>query len=57
MAAYMEAIENWRSFDSLPDTYLDEDAPVIDQPNVPSRHDDHRDAMAAYCRGKMAQLA
>ncbi|HNR30252.1 MAG TPA: sulfatase-like hydrolase/transferase [Candidatus Hydrogenedentes bacterium] len=53
--ALTRAIEAWRSFDDLPPTYLDENAPVIDQPNVASRDDDHRDRMAAYCRKMMAQ--
>jgi hypothetical protein len=47
------AIMDWRSFDDLPETYLDENAPVIDQPNVPSRDDDHREQLQAYFREKM----
>jgi len=50
-----EAIEEWRRFDDLPDTYVDEDAPVINQPNVPTRRDGHRDVLAAYCREKMKE--
>ncbi|MCP4641936.1 MAG: sulfatase-like hydrolase/transferase, partial [bacterium] len=53
VAHLTQAIEDWRGFDNLSKVYLDEDAPVIDQPNVPSRDDDHRDRMAAYCAEKM----
>ena len=51
--AFTKAIEEWRSFDDLPKIYLNENAPVIAQPNVPSRRDGHREAMIAYCREKM----
>lgn len=51
-----KAIEDWRRFETLPPIYLDEDAPVIDQPNVPSRKDQHREEMQAYCRAKVAEL-
>ena len=51
-----DALEGWRPFDSLPETYLDEDAPVIDRPNVPPRDDDHRETMIAYCSEKMRSL-
>lgn len=53
--AFTAAIERWRGFDDLPDMYLDEDAPAIDQPNVPSRQDDHREVMIAYCRERMRE--
>lgn len=51
--ALTKAITAWRSFDNLPETYLDENAPIIDQSNVPSRDDDHRETIIAYCRDKM----
>lgn len=51
--ALTEAIDRWRRFEDLPETYLNEQAPVIDQPNVPLREDDHRQAMAEYCAEKM----
>ena len=51
-----KALDEWRSFDNLSRTYLDENAPVIDQPNVPSRKDKHREAMQAYCREKTTEL-
>ena len=50
-----EAIEGWRRFEDLPETYIDEQAPVIDQPNVPSRDGDHRKIMAEYCADKMKE--
>ncbi|HEO70477.1 MAG TPA: hypothetical protein ENN80_04385 [Candidatus Hydrogenedentes bacterium] len=55
LAVLTAAITEWRPFDNLPDTCLDEEAPVIDQPNVPDRHDGHREQMMAYCRAKMKQ--
>jgi len=55
IAALTKILESWRSFDALPDTYLDENAPVIARPNVPARDDDHRPAMIAYFREKMAR--
>lgn len=47
-----KAVEAWRGPDRLP-PYLDEDAPVIDGPNVPPRDRSYRDAIIAYYRDKM----
>ena len=51
--ALTKAIESWRRFEDLPKTYLDENAPVIAQPNVPPRDDDHRENIIAYFHEKM----
>jgi len=48
------ALAEWRP-DPLPETYLNQDAPQIDQPNVPPDLS-HRDAMMAYTREKMADF-
>ena len=53
--ALRQAIADWRGTGELPDTYLDEDAPTIDQPNVPGPGRAHRDAIIAYYAGKMAE--
>jgi arylsulfatase A-like enzyme len=50
-----EAVAAWRPLEDLPETYLDEKAPVIKQPNVPPRGDGHRDEMQAYFKEKMAE--
>ncbi len=52
---YTKAIQEWRSVDELPKIYLDEDAPRINQPNVPALRDGHRDEMKAYCARKMRE--
>ena len=43
----------WRGMEPCPETYLDENAPVIGQPNVPARNDGHREEMMAYFAEKM----
>lgn len=48
------ALEKWRPPGRLPDPFVDENAPVIDQPNVPSRNDKHRQEMMAYTNEAMA---
>jgi arylsulfatase A-like enzyme len=48
-----QAIASWRPPDIPVKTYLDEDAPVIRQPNVPLRNDNHREEMIAYFRKRM----
>ena len=53
--AFTRAVRQWREFDEPPKAYLDENAPVIDQPNVPPRDDDHREKMIAYCKRQMEQ--
>ncbi len=47
------ALEKWRAPNDISKTYLDEEAPVIQQPNVPNRQDGHRVQMMAYTREKM----
>jgi arylsulfatase A-like enzyme len=56
------ALEKWRApqfvkprqtVNDIPKTYLDEEAPIIQQPNVPNRQDDHRKQMMTYAREKM----
>lgn len=54
LSALRAALQDWRPIGRLPDFYLDEDAPIIDQPNVPKRNDGHRDAMRTYSAEKMA---
>jgi arylsulfatase A-like enzyme len=43
----------WRGLEPCPETYLDENAPVIAQPNVPVPNDGHREEMIAYFAEKM----
>jgi hypothetical protein len=52
---FEQALLDWRSSDPLPQFYLDEDAPCINQPNVPSRKDNHRAEMIEYMRGKWSE--
>ena len=49
------AIASWRDPDMPTTPYLDENAPVIDRPNVPRRDDNHRQEMIAYFERKMAE--
>jgi hypothetical protein len=53
---YTRAIREWRGVEPLPRVYLDEDAPRINQPNVPALRDGHRDQMKAYCARKMQEV-
>jgi len=48
-----EAIAAWRPLDVWAEAYLDENAPIIDRPNVPNRNDRHREAIEAYTAAKM----
>ena len=43
----------WRKQNANMKVYLDYDAPVIDQPNVPPRDLSHREAIIEYYRRKM----
>ena len=52
---YINTIKEWRSVEELPGIYLDEDAPRINQPNVPALRDGHRDEMKAYFARKMRE--
>jgi len=48
-----KAIEEWRGPAGPTRAYLDENAPVINQPNVPKRDDNHRQEMIAYFQRKL----
>jgi len=48
-----EAIDNWLPAGSKRNVYIDENAPIIDRPNVPKRNDGHRKIMMEYCDKKM----
>lgn len=48
------AIAAWRPLDHWQDAYVDENAPIIDRPNVPKRNDNHREQIQAYTESKMA---
>jgi hypothetical protein len=47
------AARHWRDASHLPETHVDEDAPVIHQPNVPDRDDDHRERIRAWTRAQV----
>ena len=47
------AVGMGRAAARLPETYYDERAPVIDQPNVPTRGDGHRERMSAWYRERV----
>ena len=53
IAALADTITAWRPAEKLTKPYLDEDAPQIDRPNVPSRDRSHREAIMGYYREKM----
>jgi len=53
IAVLAEALDEWGGSIQASKPYLDEDAPVIPQPNVPARDDDHRETMIAYCQDMM----
>ncbi|HOH31532.1 MAG TPA: sulfatase-like hydrolase/transferase, partial [Candidatus Hydrogenedentes bacterium] len=48
MRRHRKAIKEWRPFEQMPEPYLDENAPVIDRPNVPPRDLSHRPGIIAY---------
>ena len=50
------ALNTWRCKDPKPRSYQDQNAPQIDQPNVPSRDLSHREAIIEYYRKKMFAL-
>ena len=50
------ALKKRRSKEAKPRAYLDNDAPVINQPNVPPRDLSHRDKIIGYYRKKMLAL-
>ena len=50
------AINQWRPADTPAEVYLDEDVPVINQPNVPPRDNSHRPEIIAWYDAKMKAL-
>ncbi len=48
IAEFEKAIIDWRGRGAVLTNHVDESAPVIDQPNVPDRNDDHREEMQAF---------
>lgn len=50
------AVADWRPEDFERRPYVDEDAPIIDQPNVPDRGGDHRDKLKEYTDKGMAEF-
>ena len=54
IARLTRAVEAWRPA-TLPKVYLDEDAPQIAQPNVPSRDRSHRPEIMEWYRRQMEQ--
>ena len=56
IAALKKSILAWRPQDAKPDTYLDENAPVINQPNVPPRDNSHRESIIAWYDSKMKEI-
>ena len=54
--SHLQAIINWQGTDSLiAENYIDEDAPLINQPNVTIYNDGHRDKIIEYFRKKMTE--
>jgi arylsulfatase A-like enzyme len=54
--SHKQALVKWQGTDSLAGkNYLDEDAPVINQPNAVKSNDGHRDKIIEYFRKKMAE--
>ena len=54
--AMAAALTAWRCKEAKPKPYLDQDAPQIDQPNVPPHDLSHREAIQRYYREKMEAL-
>jgi arylsulfatase A-like enzyme len=52
-----DAIKAWRPADRIEPPYLDEDAPQIDRPNVPSRDRSHRPEIIEYYKRMMERSA
>ena len=54
--SHVEAIINWQGTDSLfAENYIDEYAPIINQPNATKYNDGHRDKIIEYFRLKMSE--
>lgn len=55
---HRQAITNWQGTDSLyGENYLDEHAPIINQPNATKFNDGHRDKIIEYFRLKMTEIS
>ena len=54
-ATLKKAALDWLGPQPVPETYLDEDAPIIDQPNARTWSDGHRPGMIAYYDEAMKQ--
>lgn len=50
-----DALKQWNPPETMPEPYIDEDAKTIEQPNVPNKHDTHREEMIAYFEKKMRE--
>ena len=55
LQALSQAVEEWFDVPEPPEAYLDEDAPRVQQPNVPPRDNSHRPDIVAYYREAMAK--
>jgi arylsulfatase A-like enzyme len=54
--AHYEAIDEWQGMDSVfGENYLDYNAPIINQPNVTTRDDGHREGIIEYYKQKMSE--
>jgi hypothetical protein len=47
------ALVQWMLFDAPSCVHLDENAPTINQPNVPSKGDEHRETLYTYFQERM----
>ena len=56
LADLRAAAAEWRDASRLPETHLDEEAPVIRQPNVPARGDGHRGEMSSSYRARVEAM-
>ena len=55
LAAMKKTLLAWRPKKIRPDIYLDENAPVINQPNVPPQDNSHREEIIAWYDAKMKE--
>ncbi|MCK4999375.1 MAG: sulfatase-like hydrolase/transferase [Anaerohalosphaera sp.] len=52
-ATLISSIDSWLPASRKRNIYVDENAPIINQPNVPKRNDGHRDEIKEYFKKKM----
>ena len=50
---YLQRLMHWGLFDALPPTYLNEYENILQQPNVRSLADNHREEMETYFMNRM----